>query len=418
MKSIFLVAGGTGFAQVLNILLSPVITRIYGPEEYGILTLYTAILGLLTIIGSLRYESAIPIADDDQKAINILVLSILALIVFVSIILFIILLVGYNILSLFNAEELYNYRWLIPVGVFLVGLYNIFSKWAFRERNYYAISKTKINQSLASNSTKIMFGLLNFGPTGLLFGQVIGSSAGVVTLGRPVLKKGFLFNHITIKNIRWAAKRYVRFPLYSAPSSLFNVAGLQLPILFLTSLFGPSVIGLYGLAMSIVNLPMKLIGDSVGDVFFGEAANIGKSNPKRIKKLSHKIILKLFLIGLVPLLTLIFFGPLLFSFVFGDNWYVAGEYARLISFLVFFRLIFTPISKVFAVFERLKTALFLDIFRVLLVTLSFILSMLLSMNAYWTIGLYSLAMSIIYILTFILAQRILNVEIDKISNNI
>lgn len=325
-------------------------------------------------------------------------------------------LLGNNLLNLFNAEELSEYKWLIPIGVLFVSFYRILSKWAFRERNYYAISKTKVNQSLFSNSTKIGFGLLQFGPIGLIIGQIIGSSAGVITLGRPILKKRYLFKNITINNLKWVAKRYMKFPIYSTPSTFFNTAGLQIPILFLTSLFGPSVVGFYGLAMSIVNLPMKLIGDSVGDVFYGEAANIGRSDPKRIKQLSKNIIKKLFFIGLIPLFTLIFFGPFLFSFVFGENWYIAGEFARIISVLVFFRLMFTPIGEVFSVYEKLKTALLLDILRVSLVIVSFVTSIILSLNSYWTIGLYSAAMSIIYILTFIIAQRILNNEIKEAVN--
>ena len=51
----------------------------YSPAEYGVLTVYTAVLGMLTIIGALKYEWAIPIADEDKTA-NVLMLCILVLV--------------------------------------------------------------------------------------------------------------------------------------------------------------------------------------------------------------------------------------------------------------------------------------------------------------------------------------------------
>ncbi|MFX3660613.1 MAG: lipopolysaccharide biosynthesis protein [Ectobacillus sp.] len=414
--SVLWVSAGTGIAQLLNILLSPVITRVYKPEDYGILTIYTAVLGILTIVGSLKYELAIAIADDDEKAINILTLSVIILIIYIGLTTLILILFGEVFLNLFDAEILLKFVYLIPLGVLFIGLYNIFSQWAFRKKDYKSYSKTKLSQSISSNVTKIVLGLLNIGPIGLLLGSILGTSAGITTLLLPIIKKDReLLKRINKGSLLWCAKRYIRFPKFLAPSQLLNVAGIQLPIFFITSLYGTQVIGYYGLANGIVSLPMMLIGNSVSDVFFGEAANTGKSNPKKLKVLSLNLFKKLFLLGLLPLIILFLFGPFLFSLVFGDNWYEAGVYARIIAFLAFTRLIFMPISRVFEVFEKQKEALFLDMLRVFLVLLTFILAMMLSLNSYWTIGLYTLIMSLIYLFTFILSQKIINDQIQKIG---
>src|SRR5690625_3807380 len=82
IKNILLLMTGTGLAQILTVVLSPVITRIYNPTDYGTLALYTSALSLLSLIGSLKYDSAIPIADNDKKAINIFVLCLLILVSF------------------------------------------------------------------------------------------------------------------------------------------------------------------------------------------------------------------------------------------------------------------------------------------------------------------------------------------------
>lgn len=412
-KSVILVSGGTAFAQALGILLSPIITRIYPPGQYGILPVYTSILGMLAIVGSLKYDWGIAIADDDKKAINVLTLSILVLTVIVSIITIALAIFGKSFLSIFDAETLADYKYLIPIGVFLTGLYNIFMQWSFRNKDFKAISKTKFTQSITQNVTKIGLGILQIGPIGLILGAIMGQSAGISTLSSGLFKNKSLIKSINIKDIIWSAKRYVRFPLYSAPSQFLNTAGIQLPVLIITSMYGRNVIGLFGLANTIVNLPMTLIGNSIGDVFYGEAANIGRSNPKRLKELSNKLQKKLILLGIIPILILLMFGPFLFSLIFGEEWYQAGIYARILSVLVFSRLVFTPISRVFSVFERQREALTLDTLRVILVLTTFGISYFLSLNSYYAIGIYSIAMSFIYFSTYLWAQKIMNQEIKK-----
>ena len=103
----------------------------------------------------------------------------------------------------------------------------------------------------------------------------------------------------------------------------------------------------------------------------------------------------------------------MFSFVFGSEWYEAGVYARILSFVVFARLIFTPISRVFTVYERQKTQLFLDLFRVILISLSFVIARFFSLNSYLYLILNSSSVILQYFIGFLLAQRILNQEIKK-----
>ncbi|GLB58981.1 lipopolysaccharide biosynthesis protein [Cytobacillus sp. NCCP-133] len=413
-KGVAVIASGTAGAQLLNSLLSPIITRIYTPEEYGVFTVYAAILGMVVIIGSLRYEWGIPIAENDTKAINLLFLSLLVLTFFVGIITFALTFWAEFFLGFISGDLILKYKYLIPLGVFFAGLYNIFTQWALRKKNYTSLSKTKINQSVVQNAIKILMGLLHFGPIGLILGNIFGQSSGTVTLATPLIKesKGFI-NKVNRRDIIECFKRYIRFPVYSAPSQLLNTAGLQLPVLFIASMYGSVVSGYYALAHTIVNLPMVLIGGAVADVFYGEAATIGRSNPERLKDLTKKLFRKLFIIGLVPLIVLIILGPFLFSLVFGHNWYEAGVYSRIIAFLVFTRFIFTPFGRVFSVFERQKIELILDSFRLILVLGVFWFAKLFSLNAYLTIGLYTLVMSIVYLVTFLLVNKVINDELKK-----
>jgi len=419
VKSVFLISGGTIFGQILTILSKPVISRLYTPEEYGVLSVYAALLGMLAIAGSLKYEWGIAIADDDEEAVNVISLSIIVLVIFSVVITLLVLFLGDWFFNLFDSQTISKYRFLIPVGIFFICIYHVFNQWALRKKQFKDVAKTKISQSIMRNAVIIGSGLLGFGPVGLIIGQIIGQSAGVTTLARPFFKNhSYLLKKININRVIWSAKRYKKFPLFGTPGQILNSAGIQLPVLFIASLYGPESIGFYGLANGIVRIPMTLIGKSVNDVFFAEAAKIGKKDPQRIKKLSIKVTKNLILLGIPPLLVLLIFAPNLFTFVFGDNWYEAGIYAQIISFLVYAKFIFTPTSMVYTVFEQQGKEFVLNIIRVVLVLIAFGFAKWFTLSSYCAITLYVLAMSIVYLITFIGAQRILDREIERTKANV
>lgn len=408
-----IIAGGTAFAQAITLLLSPVITRIYSPEEFGVVTVFSAIVGVFVVYASLRYERTIPIAESKEMSVNMLTLSFIILSIFSITIGGILLITGNTFLRLFDGELIYKYRLLIPIGIFLSGTYEILNQWALKEKNFKGIGKTKFSQSISGNGIKIGLGVLGIGPVGLIIGRIASQSAGIPLLGKSLLKDRRYFTNVSFKDMQWGLKRYYHFPIYSGPSKFIHNMTTQLPIMFLAGLFGGQIVGLYGLANSVIKMPMELIGTSVANVFYGEIAGLGKENPEKIKALTQKLQKKLILVGSMPLIVLLLFGPLLFSLVFGEEWYQAGEYARLLSVLVFFNFITTPISNVSSVFEKMKETLWIAILRLLLIFFVFGLAKYLSLNSYWTIGLYSLAMSINYLTIYLFAQWIINNAIKE-----
>ncbi|MFP4698565.1 MAG: lipopolysaccharide biosynthesis protein [Eubacteriales bacterium] len=413
-KNIAIIAGGTAFVQVLGFLFSPIITRIYSPDHYGIYTVFYTTLTILVSIGSLHYERAIPIAENEKKAINVLALSFTVLFFVVVITTIGLFLWGNKILSLLNSEELIDYRFLIPLGIAFAGAYRIILQWAYRTKNFRGITRTRASQSILKNLSKVTLGFLNFGPIGLILGHIIGESAGITSLSLPIIKYNEdLLNKINWKEIKQMSKRYIKFPLFSASSNYVYTFGNKVPVIFLTAMFGSSTVGLFGLANSVVHLPLSLIGSSIGQVFYAEAADIGKSNPNRLKVLSSRLIKNLALIGLLPLIALLILGPWLFSIVFGSEWYEAGVYARLIAVMVYFHLLITPFGRIMEIFERQSINLYINIFRVISILSLFLLAQYLNLSSHITVLLYAIIVSINYILLLIIAYLVMNQEIRK-----
>lgn len=417
-RGVLMISSGTAVAQVLGILLTPIITRIYLPDEYGLLAIYTAILVVLSL-GSFSYELGIPISKDDDRAINLLTLCIIVLTTYVIVISSLLLFSGEWFLNLFESSELYNYRFFIPIGVFFSGLFQIFRQWAFRDKNFKGISQATINQSLVGNTSKIALGLAGLGAVGLIIGRILTVGMGIATLTKGFFnKQENITKRISRKLIVWNLKRYKSFPIYHTPTKFLLKIGQQIPILFMTSLYGVTISGLYGLAANIVMQPMNLIGDSVGDVFYSEAASIGQNNPYRIKNLSKKLIKKLAFIGLLPVIVLVLFGTELFVLVFGDNWLEAGSYARILSLLLYSRFIFVPVSRVFTVFEKQKERLILNIVRIVLITSSYLISWKFQLSSHGAVTLYTIVATITYFIDYLWAQRIIHEAVRLTKNEL
>jgi len=416
-KNVALVSAGTALAQFMGVLFSPILTRLFTPDEFGIFMLYNSFLGVFLIIGTFKYENCIPIAQNKIVSINTIALSVIILWTISTMLFFTFLLFNQPLLGLFNASSLGYYALLIPLGLLFSGIYQILLQWALRTKNFKKITYTKVLQGFGQNLSQVGFGLLNVGSIGLIIGQIIGRSAGSYTMFKKLKNSDpQIFNYISISKMKWVARRYRHFPMITAPSQLLSKGGLELPIFFLTFIFSVAVVGQYGLANMIVNIPVVLIGTAIGDVFYSEAATYGVRNPKKLIRLSNKLILRLILLGIVPMFILLLFGPFLFSTIFGKDWIDAGYYAQILAVLAFFRLTFTPVSRVFLVYEKHFVALLTNIIRVFMVVICFLLVIIFHLSSFEAIMIYAGSMSIVYLMTYIFARRIILKQIENVSN--
>ena len=133
------------------------------------------------------------------------------------------------------------------------------------------------------------------------------------------------------------ARRHSDFPMFRAPVMLINAVSQQLPTLILAVYFGPAAAGFFALCRQAMSMPTNLIGKSVADVYYPRISRaIHDGEP--VAAMLIKATAALALVGLVPFSLVVAFGPWLFALVFGEQWQVAGEFARwlaLAEYLVF-----------------------------------------------------------------------------------
>lgn len=344
VKNVAILVSGTAGAQIITMLLSPIITRLYGPENYGIMGTFMSIIAIFLPIAALTYPIAIVLPKSDQEAQRIAHLSLIVTIIITTISFITITLFNDEIVRIFKLDELKIFIYLIPVTIFFGGVLQIVEQWLIRKKQFKISARVSILQSLLIHGGMVLVGLINpaafvlivftcfqYGLKGFLMYGFIQSTENKLTLNFP---KG-------IHSLKDIAKSYKDFPLFRAPQVFLNAISRSIPILMLTSLFGPSAAGFYSLGRTVMSAPTVLIGKSVGDVFYPRISEASKSG-ENLTELIKKATISLALVGFIPYGLVILFGPWIFKLIFGYEWAMAGEYARWIALWIFFAFINRP----------------------------------------------------------------------------
>jgi O-antigen/teichoic acid export membrane protein len=275
VRGVSVLVGGTAGAQLLTVLAAPIIARLYSPEDFGLLAVYASLLGLIGVVASLRYELAIPLPESDEEAAHVVVLSLLIVFGMTVLAAIVMAIFGSSIANALGVPALTDYLWLLPVGVLLGGVYNVFNYWAVRTKSFTTIAGTNIRQAVVS--LVIQLAAFKLGGVALLFAQVAGQSVGATALALPALKRNIFAGVNSIDILKYFS-RYRKIWLFSSLSGLVNTASAQIPVLMLTTLFNPAAAGFYSLANRVLAVPMSLIGGAIGQVVFGGISGAVREN--------------------------------------------------------------------------------------------------------------------------------------------
>ncbi len=408
VRSVALVAGGTALGQLTLVLVSPILSRLYTPEDFGALSVFIAIFSLLLISNSLRYELAIPLAEDDVNAANLVVLVVVLVAITTVVFGVLFALLGDPLLTLMNATTLKPYLGLLLLTLFAGGLYQALNFWGIRKTAFRVIARSKVEQGLGMALVQLLLGLLRVGTFGLLAGVATQQIAGNFTLLRFIWREDRrTFQQVSLQGMLALAKRFKRFPLLTSWSSFLMNAGLQLPPILIVALYGAEVGGWYALGQRVIGLPMALIGTSVGQVYVSRASQLANSNRAALPALYSRTARQLLLIGLLPIGFLALTGPWLFAFIFGESWRVAGEFTQIIAPLVLAQFVVSSVGQNIYVIERQDLQSTWDILRLTVVIGTFALAAYLQLSPHAALAVYAAGGIVLYIISYLLNRRAL-----------
>ena len=394
------IAGGTTFAQILSVLAAPILTRIYGPESYGLSALFVSIVVIVGVVACMRYELAIMLPKKDEDATNLLAASLIMAAVISILTIPVIYYAGGFILESLKSPGLGPYLWLVPIAVFANGAVLAFNYWISRTRHFGSLSIARVASSIATTGSQLGAGFAGYATGGsLIIANIIGSAASAIMLGTRVWRNDWplLKSSVSRQGILDGMNRYAKFPLIDSWSALLNTISWQLPVFLLSAFFSSAVVGYYGLSMMVLQFPASLIGVAISQVFFQRAAEAKFDGT--LSKVVEDTILRLTILGLFPMLLLSVMGKEAFTVVFGTAWSEAGVYSQILSFWIFITFIASPISTLLSIFEKQGASLIFNIILLMMRAGALVAGGLLG-NARTAIILFAVIGVIVYSMLF------------------
>ena len=342
---------GTAIAQLIAFCLSPVVSRFYSPSDFGLFGSFNSIVTIISSFITLHYSQAIMLPSDDNEAKDLLFISLFSVIAISVLSLLSFIFFSNKYLSFLNTQH----RWiflLLFIGILVNGFNLTIQAWAIRRKHFKHTSASQVIRTLSSNTITLISGFFHSGAIGLIAGAISGNFFASINLFIKSLKtdlwKG---THVTLSKSLSVARKYIDFPMYSAPQNLVNALSQGLPVLLLSHYYSIDIAGAYAFSIRVLQVPAGFVLTALRQVLFQKASESYNAG-NNLFPLFSKITIGLFLTGILPSFIVILKAPSLFMWIFGKSWYLSGEFSRWI-------IIWTVIS-----FCNVPAVIFSRIFRI------------------------------------------------------
>ncbi len=384
---------GTALGQAASIVLAPVLTRLYTPDQFGYLSVYTAALTIFGVIAVLGFELAIPLAASEVELANLLAISGATLTAMTGVVALAAGLLSDRALQFIWLGQLAADRYLLPLGFACLGGYYVMVAAATRAGAFRDIAATRISQGLSGPLSQIGLGLLGAGGPGLAIGFVIGQSSGTFLLfSRVILRSPGVLAAISWRGMRAVARRYARFPLLASWARLLDMAGSG-TILFVifAACYSSEIAGFMFLTERIIARPLFIVSTSLMQVFIGEAGQSVQHDPAKFRRRFRQVVPRQFLLAAAWIAAANLLAGWAFPVLFGQQWDPAIPYLHALSAGYMAVAVLHPVSTSLQIMERQALAAAWQAGRLVLVVISVIVPWRLGLEALPAVWLSSLA---------------------------
>ena len=386
--NIITLISGTAVSQGILFAATPFLTRLYTPEDFGYFALYAAIVAIFSSVASWKYEFAIMLPKEEKDAQAILFLSVIATFI-TAIIIFLFILFFRNLIIVYITEEVATFIWIVPLGVLISGLYQVFISFSSRKKYFPSVAASRITQSGAAVGVQLSAKGLNVFSQGLIWGKLSGDFfALLILLFKHFKNQTIRLNELSKKDLFLNASKYKDFPKYQSFAQFLSSLSQNIPFFLLTTLFNPEIAGFYMLTSRVLSVPTALISRSTREVYFQKASELF-ADGKSIKQLFVKTTAGLAKIGIIPFIIVGIFAQQLFSIFLGPEWITSGIYAQIIIAWSFLGFINPPSTMTIYIMGLQKFSLKYESILVVFRILSIYLTFLVFNNAYISVGVYA-----------------------------
>ena len=422
LRNLTVLTGGTIFAQAIPIAISPILSRLYSPEDFGVWALYISFVSFLSVLSTGRYQFAIMLPKNDDDAVNILGLSFSILLIF-CVLLELLIVLLFDVFQQFEAiKKIEFWIYFLPISIFLVSSISILNTWNTRKKKFKNIVFSKVGQTTTTSIVNVGVGISKneiklenlpaflvdspkniesvkaskLGVKGLIGGTIIGQLIGLLVLSYNFFKYSFeSVKKIDKSKFKWSVRKYKDFPTINAFHALIDniqSSGVSLMVVYF---FNAHVLGLYSYAYRMIQSPLGMITSSYSQVFFQRSAEL-YANGEKVFPLFKKTLKIFILIGLPVFLVLGIFAQDIFAFVFGEEWRESGLYVQILAPWFFMNFLLSPMGQIPIILNKQKEVFMYSVIGNLMILMSIAVGGFFFNNALVSFGLISITQVIYY----------------------
>lgn len=353
IRNVSTLALGTVLSQMILVLSSPLLSRVYTPHQFGNLSLFTSISVLLAIVLSGRYELTVVLPKEDNDAKKLVHLVLLVSSITVTFVLSII----YLLNEIFHFFNFLNIYYILPFHILFIINNSALLYWANRKKEYKKISISTAVMIISNVVFSILFGFLKL-EDGLILGLFLGVILSYLYL-YFTLNGQYIYSGINLTEVKNKMIKYINFPKYTIISDFgTNITQQYLPIVF-SYFYTSQVAGWFSMANRILRIPNIVITSSISNVFRNDAIDAIRENGN-CEYLYKSTLKKLVIISFSIYILVFFLSPFLFTNVFGEKWKMSGYYAKILSLMLFFEFFTIPFNSLFFIVNKQKLYMFIQ----------------------------------------------------------
>ncbi len=354
-----LITGNT-IALIIPIILYPLLSRIFTPEDYALFGVYFSVYIFLEIASAGRYELAVVIPKKDSDATNLVAGSLLISIGYSILILILVIFFREWLAHKLNNPGLADWLFLLPPSLLFVSISKLCNNWLIRKKQFKASSINKASQKLTETSAQLILGILRTG-NGLVLGDVIGRLFNAIFSFYQSFHSGLQRSQVDIKTIKAVLREYVEFPKFGILPAMLNTLAGMLPVFIISAYYSVEISGSFNFSRIILSVPFALISAGISQVLMQQVSE-RRNNQETISAELFSLAIKLAILSGLGVVLLWAAGPQLFEIIFGVKWKQSGEFTSILIFSYAISFIVSPFSILLTLLGQIKQLSYWQVF--------------------------------------------------------
>ena len=351
IRNVSILVSGTIVAQVIAVLASPILSRLYSPEQFGEYAIFITIVGLLSTISSLSYEMAI-VKQKEEFDANSLFKICLCISLISSILVFL-------LVFILKLNTQIPFALIVPIGMFLYAINNAMYSLLNRYEMYSQLSKIQALRSAIIVTLQILCGYIGYTYYGLALGSLVSALVVFIFSFYKFSESHHMETLISMKKIKLLLINNSDFPKYGVAQNFVSYISANSPIFILTIYFDLAIVGAYFFAVKLVQIPANVLGAAVKRVFFRKA-EVLKSDLNSLIRLYDKMAFAMTAIIFPIIIFWFFYAETIFPLVFGEEWINAAILSKWLLIWFGAQFVMAPTRSLFIVYDIQKQLLIFD----------------------------------------------------------